>query len=145
MLISATGAVSFYFVQFSFFFKISNILKTICLSEFALWFHHGIIVVWLSMIRRCPPPFSLVLPVCSWIWILGFQLCSKWFGNSNPYMLLFLRMIIFDMFSWLSKFLSSLGYIRFIKCGVVILFAFCFIHFGQTSLYKSVRYGLEHV
>ena len=152
MPISVTGLVS-YFVQFSFFFNFSIIFRTIGLSMFAFFFlgmnmlishFDGILVVWPSLICHCPLLFSLVLLVCSCIWILGFQLCSNWFGSSNPYMLLCTQMIIFYMFSWFSKSVSSLTYIRFIKCHV-ILFAFCLIHFGKASVYKSVRYGLKHV
>ena len=141
MPISVTGLVSSYFVQFSFFFNISSILKTVCLSQFAFWFLHGILGIWLSLIRYCPPLFSLVL-----LFVLVFEFWIFSFVQNDLGVLIHtcIQMIIFSKFSWLSKSVSSLAYIRFINCHV-ILFAFCFIHFCLTSVYKSVKYGLKHV
>ena len=103
MPISVTGPFSFYFVQFSFFFYVSCIFRTIGPYMFAFWllamnmlilYFHDILVVWPSLMCCSPPLFSLVLLVCSWLWILCFQLCSKWFGSSIPYMLLCFQLII---------------------------------------------------
>ena len=97
MPIFVIGLGSSFFVQFSFFFNVSRVFRTIGLSRFAFWLlamnllilqFHGILVVWPSLMCRCPPLFSLILLVCSCIWILGFQFCSNWFGSSNPCMLL---------------------------------------------------------
>ena len=141
MPIFVIGLGSSYFVQFSFFFNVSSIFKTTGLSKFAFWFlamnmlllyFLGILVVWPSLMCRYPPLFSLVLLVCSCIWILGFQFCSNWFGSSNSYILLRFQMIIFYMFSWLSKSVSSHVFIRFVNCCVAIL---CEIWFDTFNLY----------
>ena len=151
MPIFVTGLVSSYFFQFSFIFNVSCIFWTIGLSRFAFWLlamnmlilhFYVFLVVWRSLICRCSFLFSLVLLVCSCIWILVFQFCLNWFGSSNPYMLLRIQMINFYVFSWLSKSVPSHAFIRFVNCHV-ILFAFCFIHFAQTSVYKKCEIWFE--
>ena len=82
MSIFVTGPDSSYFFQFSFFFYVSCIFRTIGSYRFAFWLlaknmlishFHGFLVVWTSLIRRCPPLCSLVVLVCSFIWIWVFS------------------------------------------------------------------------